>query len=224
MADNKPVEELFDLVKDPMELNNLAMDPDYLGTLHKMRNAHLSWSTRVGDTGLIPEPILRDWEQVHQQPIYSIWRNNNIPVDEIQETALSNDVMLFTNNLLHTNEVVRYWAATGIGNYSINANPQLRSRLIALLEDEYPSVQIAAARALCKLGYEETGLPTLTLSLQSSDEWVRLNAALVLDEIGEKSRPAQDKLKEVMTDENKYVVRVVNHTLNELNGTHNIVK
>jgi len=224
MADNKPVEELFDLVNDPMELNNLAMDPDYLGTLHKMRNAHLSWSTRVGDTGLIPEPILRDWEQVHQQPIYSIWRNNNIPVDEIQETALSNDVMLFTNNLLHTNEVVRYWAATGIGNYSINANPQLRSLLITLLEDEYPSVQIAAARALSKLGYEETGLPTLTLSLQSSDEWVRLNAALVLDEIGEKSRPAQDKLKEVMTDENKYVVRVVNHTLNELNGTHNIVK
>ncbi|WP_339921905.1 sulfatase-like hydrolase/transferase [uncultured Cyclobacterium sp.] len=224
MAENKPVEELFDLRNDPMELNNLAMDSEYAETLEKMRNAHLSWSSRVGDTGLIPEPILRVWEEVHQQPIYSIWRNNNIPVEEIQETALSNSVALFTNNLSHDNEVVRYWASTGIGTYSDIADPELRSLLISLLADEYPSVQIAAARALCKLGYEEIGLPTLTISLQNDDEWVRLNAALVLDEIGEKSRPVKEKLKEVMTDDNKYVVRVVNHTLNELNGGNNIVE
>ena len=92
------------------------------------------------------------------------------------------------------------------------------------MEDEFPSVQIAAARGLCKLGYEEIGLPTLTQSLKSSDEWVRLNAALVLDEIGEKSKTIQDKLQEVMKDNNKYVVRVVNHTLNELNGRNNIVE
>tara|TARA_R110002049_G_scaffold4383_8_gene30643 strand:- start:797 stop:2683 length:1887 start_codon:yes stop_codon:yes gene_type:complete len=224
MAENKPVEELFDLINDPLELNNLAQDPEYSKKLKEMRKAHLAWSTRVGDTGLIPEPILRDWEESNGKPIFSIWRDNSIPVDEIQKTALSNDVELFTNNLTHNNEVVRYWAATGIGNYSVKGNPQLHSQLTALLEDEFPSVQIAAARGLCKLGYEEIGLPTLTQSLKSSDEWVRLNAALVLDEIGEKSRTIQDKLQEVMKDNNKYVVRVVNHTLNELNGRNNIVE
>ena len=67
-------------------------------------------------------------------------------------------------------------------------------------------------------------LKTITDDLKNQDEWVRLYAALVLDELGESSRPAMKELNGVMDDENKYVVRVANHALNHLQGTNNVVR
>ena len=93
-----------------------------------------------------------------------------------------------------------------------------------LLKDPVPVVRLVAARAICKMGDPDVGLPTLTAELQHEDNWVRLYAALVLDEMGETSRPAIKDLQSVMDDENKYVVRVANHALNYLLGTQNAVK
>ena len=61
-ADRKPDEELFDLLNDPWELNNLALDPRYNDKLIEMRSAHARWSDNTKDAGLIPETILRSWE------------------------------------------------------------------------------------------------------------------------------------------------------------------
>ena len=85
-------------------------------------------------------------------------------------------------------------------------------------------VSLAAARAICKMRGPEGTLETVTGELKNQDEWVRLYAALVLDELGETSRPAILDLKGVMDDENKYVVRVANHALNQLQGTSNVVR
>ena len=83
---------------------------------------------------------------------------------------------------------------------------------------------MAAARALCILNQESEGLNTLALQLKSTNEWTRLSSALVLDEIDEKARPLIPDLKSVMTDQNKYVVRVANRALNQMQGTNNVVK
>lgn len=224
MADKKPVEELFDLEKDPEELNNIADDPKYSAVLERMRQAHKNWSVRVADAGLIPEPIIREWEKKLNKPIYNILRENEIPVDKIQEVALASDIDLFLENLDHENEVVRYWAATGIGNYAQNGSDAIFNQLKPLLEDEYKLVQIAAARAYCLLDKEDKGLKTLSSGLKSENEWTRLNAALVLDEIDEKARPAIADLQSVMNDKNKYVVRVANRALNQMLGTNNVVR
>ncbi len=45
-----------------------------------------------------------------------------------------------------------------------------------------------------------------------------------MDELGETSRRAISDLNGVMDDENKYVVRVANHALNQLQGTSNVVR
>ena len=224
MALQKPVEELFDLEKDPKELSDLASDPAYKEILERMRTQHAKWSSRVKDAGLIPEPILRSWETKYKKPIYNILRENEIPVDVIQKVALSSNVDLFVDHLGHENEAVRYWAAIGIGNYPQKERNDLISLLKVKLEDEVALVRIATARALSILGKEELGLPILTKELKNENEWTRLNAALVLDEIGEMSRPAVSALQSVMEDENKYVVRVVNHALNVMLGTENEVK
>jgi hypothetical protein len=52
----KPVEELYDTLDDPHEVNNLADNPKYQKVLQRMRKAHEKWMSQTGDIGLIPEP------------------------------------------------------------------------------------------------------------------------------------------------------------------------
>ena len=56
----KPIEELYDTVKDPWELNNLAESPQYAQRLARMRLATENWQQEIGDTGLVPEAILME--------------------------------------------------------------------------------------------------------------------------------------------------------------------
>lgn len=55
----RPAEELYDLTKDPLQLNNLAQDEAYSATLKKMRNVMQEWRKQTGDN--TPENITKDW-------------------------------------------------------------------------------------------------------------------------------------------------------------------
>jgi len=52
----KPVEELYDTLNDPHEVNNLAADAKYKDVLERMRQVHQEWMRETSDLGLIPEP------------------------------------------------------------------------------------------------------------------------------------------------------------------------
>ncbi len=54
----KPFEELYDTESDPHETRNLAALPEHQERLARMRTALEAWQVEVGDTSLIPEPIL----------------------------------------------------------------------------------------------------------------------------------------------------------------------
>jgi uncharacterized sulfatase len=225
MQPGKPVEELFDISRDPYELNNLADDNRFEEVLKRMREAHKEWSAGIYDSGLIPETILRRWEGQYSLPIYNILRTMDLPMTDIQDVALTEEPEILEHGLKHPNEAVRFWAAYNLGNEKNNADYQKAlPHLGELLQDPVPVVRLAAARAVCKMSDPDRTLQTITDELKNQDEWVRLYAALVLDELGEISRPAIDQLKGVMDDENKYVVRVANHALNQLQGTSNAVR
>ena len=51
----KPVEELYDLAKDPHEINNLASNSQHVSTIKKLREVMFNWQSSIGDVGLIPE-------------------------------------------------------------------------------------------------------------------------------------------------------------------------
>jgi N-sulfoglucosamine sulfohydrolase len=55
MAPRKPIEELYDVKKDPYEINNLADSPQYGLTLEKMRAILQRWIEETGDMGRFPE-------------------------------------------------------------------------------------------------------------------------------------------------------------------------
>ncbi len=56
MAPWKPDEELYDIQKDPYEINNLVNSSKHQRTLKKMRRILDKWIKDTGDKGRIPEP------------------------------------------------------------------------------------------------------------------------------------------------------------------------
>ncbi|MCM2680130.1 sulfatase family protein [Echinimonas agarilytica] len=54
-APTKAPEELYDVVKDPYEINNLASDPAYAATLADMQTRLSTWQAQTGDKGSEPQ-------------------------------------------------------------------------------------------------------------------------------------------------------------------------
>ncbi len=229
MADSKPAEELYDTTVDPHELNNLAENPLYRETLIRMRSAHLDWVSETRDVGLIPEPeiIVREKELESR---YAILRQEGAKslVADLRQVAnlglAGTDALDDLNRALASPDAaIRYWALVGLGNLSEKAAASADA-VARHLDDPSAIVRIAAARALARMDLPGPALVVLQEELASSEEWVRLNAAIVLDEMDEQARPAIMALKEAAKDrQNKYVVRVANRALNELLGTNTIV-
>ncbi|MFK7847913.1 MAG: sulfatase-like hydrolase/transferase [Rhodothermales bacterium] len=223
VAPEKPAEALYDLQADPYELTNLVTDPKHAATRTVLRNALATWTDNIKDTGLIPETVLRQWETEADASIYDVMRSDDVNVKLIRETAVGDKSVTDLLRLIgHENAAVRYWAAVGLGNRAEEV--QQGDEIKTALQDPVPAVRIAAARAVALLDKAISGdvslaLPVLTNALQHTDEWVRLYAAQVIDEMDEEGRAAVPDLRDALSDQNKYVVRVVNRALNELEKT-----
>ncbi|MFI3305577.1 MAG: sulfatase [Rikenellaceae bacterium] len=55
LSDERPAEELYDIVNDPHEIHNLASDPAYAEVLTKMRGRLEGWIEETDDQGEYPE-------------------------------------------------------------------------------------------------------------------------------------------------------------------------
>lgn len=227
---NKPVEELYDTWNDPHEINNIADDPKYVATLKTLRQAHLDWVKRTRDTGLIAEPILveREKQMGHR---YGVLRqiedptfNNRLADIAVKASEGPGALPALMKGLQDPDAAIRYWGAIGVGNLG-KPDRKVENAMRSVLEDESSVVRIAAARALCRLGSPEKALPLLVQELEDGEQWERLHAAIVLDEIDEMARPVAARMHEALAPREdlyangKYVVRVINRALNQLEGT-----
>jgi uncharacterized sulfatase len=228
---NKPVEELYDVSLDPHELVNLATSPDHQTILERLRAAHIRWVTETKDLGLIAEPILITRQEIVGNQ-YDILRGSEDPTlyQRVAKTALlassgSAAIPLLTQALSDIDAAVRYWGAIGLGNHAQDAS-RAAEQLTKIMQTDPSSVcRTAAARALCRLGQPTAALPVLTKELKQGSQWERLHAAIVLDEIEDQARPVIPQMHAALkprTDlyaNGKYVIRVLNRALNQLEGT-----
>ncbi len=227
---SKPVEELYDTWSDPHEISNIADDPKHAKTLKKLRQAHLDWVKRTRDTGLIAEPILveREKEIGHR---YGVLRqssdstfNNRLADIAVKASDGPNALPDLMTGLMDPDAAIRYWGAVGVGNIGTEAR-KAESAIRMALGDESSVVRTAAARALCRLGQPKDALPVLVKELNDGEQWERLHAAIVLDEIDDMARPVIGSMhkalkpREDLYANGKYVVRVINRALNQLEGT-----
>jgi len=222
----KPKESLFDLHTDPLELNDLSNDPNQMNQLKRLREVHDQWMIKTKDVGLIPEPIMRNWEEKSGQPIYDWIRKQGDFYEILIQMSSSEDEDFLYKGLNHPNEAVRYWAGQGLYNLDQEISDFTVERLYKKLNDSIINVGISAARALLKNQHSSKQIiNTLVSGLESDNEWTRLQTALVLDDFIEVMKTLEDKAQELIkTDYNKYVVRVLNHGLNQLRGMDNEVR
>lgn len=226
----KPVEELYDTWADVHEIKNIAENPKYAATLKRLRQAHLDWVKRTRDTGLIAEPILveREKEIGHRYGVLRQVSDStfNDRLADIAVKASEGPTALpdLVKGLADSDAAIRYWGAVGIGNIG-KAAEGASDAMETALKDESSVVRTAAARALCRLGHPKNALPVLVMELEEGEQWERLHAAIVLDEIDAMARPVISEMhaalepREDLYAKGKYVVRVLNRALNQLEGT-----
>ena len=234
LVPNKPVEELYDCLADPHEMQNLADSPQHQQVLTRMRRAHLQWVIETRDLGLIPEAMLREraatagseWEVLQGE-------TGRRTIEKIRDAAAlslatSSAIEPLRKATIDPEPAVRYWAAVGLGNLGMAAQ-SAQPALQKLLQDNSANVRVAAARALCRMNQPHDALPVLVKVLDHGQQWARVHAAVVLDELNEQARPVIDDMKrnkayrDGFVARGKYTVRVLNRALNELEGTNHTV-
>ncbi len=188
-------EELYDLEKDPHEMNNLAGDPEYRDVKQRMRSALYSKMKEYWDMGLIPEPALEE-QGLKEGSKYFILKNDTARISkiiDIIEKGENNNTGALKKALESPLTSVRYWSATRLG---VNGTKEAIPNLKAHLEDPSASVRIAAGLALCRLGDNDTGLKTLEKELDNSNLIAEMYALRALEKVGDKAMPLKERIRE----------------------------
>ena len=184
-APQRPAEELYDVQKDPHQINNLVSDPAFRDTLLHLRAAVKAWIISINDTGFLPESYM------HQTPdgqsIYEAAQNKNfLPIESlmsVMEITEPSDKQLdaLLALLVDPHDMIRYWAALGLLSYAKTQLAPHFSYLQAQLQDVNPMVKLVIAEVLCKAGKAKAAYPTLIRGLETTNHMDLLYAARVVE-------------------------------------------
>ncbi|WP_225198937.1 sulfatase [Gluconobacter oxydans] len=109
----KPGEELYDIEADPHQISNLVDDPAHLGALRDLRGVLDAQMIAIHDNAFIAEGLPQQGYQESRQPgAYPLPALMALGAKVIQRRA--ENLPAFRTYLQDKNEVLRYWAATGI--------------------------------------------------------------------------------------------------------------
>jgi arylsulfatase A-like enzyme len=223
----KPAEELYDCQNDPDNIHNLAADPAHRATLEKMRAALEKHVIATNDNGFLPEgSALEGYDASRVPGAYPVGRV--LALANLAAERNPENLPKLIEALEDPSEPIRWWAAQGCAMLREKAapvEPLLRKRLA----DPSAAVQIAAAEALVRLGRGDVALPVLGRWIrQAGNPAAILQAANVLDQLGEAARPLLPEMKSALVDAKKmagaggtgekYPVRLLTSIIDELEG------
>jgi len=181
----RPVEELYDIVNDPFEINNLAFNPKYDSILIDLRSHLYEWMDETNDPGLIPEPILEKLGKEYghkstalQQMKYADINDRLISIIEAGESQ-NNAVLLEAIYSQHPSE--RYWAVTWLG---VNKVENALDKIEELTRDNDPSVRIAANLSLYKIDPQYDPIPALSKEVSHKNLIVGMYAMSAIEQTG----------------------------------------
>jgi arylsulfatase A-like enzyme len=202
-APNRPIEELYDVDKDPHQLHNLATKAELKQTLDELRNTLQQEILKNADTGFAPEPELFRLSK-GSTPFEFARNQNRYPLKKILEV---NDLILqpetaaseIIRYLDDSEGLIRYWAIIGLRTLNID-NDAVNKKLNALLKDEFATVQIEAAKLLVERG-DEKAASIIAGHMLAEDEILVLFACRSFQQVANKvnripanARKAYEKL------------------------------
>jgi arylsulfatase A-like enzyme len=157
-------EELYDVLKDPYCVNNLALNPSFAGQADEYRQIIINHMIKTHDTGVLPEALMMQLSEGSTPYAYS--RGLGKEYEHILRSALAaaegrrENLDLILEMLKDTHPAVRYWGATGCVILREGAM-EMKELLTGLLDDPYVTVRIAACEALYKLGEQRIAINVL---------------------------------------------------------------
>jgi hypothetical protein len=174
-------EFLFDLSADPWELNNLAGNKKYQKKLQYFRTKLDSNIIAERDVLLLPE---YETEIIQNAiPLYQFRQDDQLfPIKEIHAAASlsgfrNKGTCIKQLDLLRSkNNIVRYWAMTGLLAQPHDYLKAYRSRIAAAMNDAYAPVAITASAIMYEMEQHVLAKEKITAACLSDDANVSLMA------------------------------------------------
>ncbi len=177
----RPREELYDCIRDPLNLENLATSPKHEKILTKLRESLRREMIDSRDLGLVPELELQI-ESAGSTPMdVAAAGGFDFPrLLQAAELVGSDDFESIEAALMDGNPSVRYWAAVAC-TAATSLPGRLESRLRKMYGDSSAVVQIEAAGAMAKQTGEQAAYDQLLRIVKEDDETTVLHAARTLE-------------------------------------------
>lgn len=203
----KPVEEFYDSLADPENINNLLdgeLSADEEKALNRLRDQFHRTRLEIGDTGVIPESVMRQFVEDEDAPIRDIVQGNTHHSPNLERAWAAADVVGSKNRkkllelLASPHPEERFWAIIGM-RVDFGDDDELQARARDHLEDLAPDVRIEAASWLASNSGElrEAALEKLRADTLLSDWWTALRACRAIELLGEKARPLVPHMKDL---------------------------
>jgi uncharacterized sulfatase len=212
----KPSEELYDLNDDPDEVHNLVDSSEHKAVLQRMRRALREWQIEIRDVGLLPEGELHrrsagstPYQLGHDETRYDL--EAVLAAAHLATNGKSGEVAPLKKSLASSDSAVRYWAAIGLLCRGKPAVAAAQAELHKALDDDSPSVRIAAAESLARYGslsHRQPALDTLCrIAQQETNGYAALEAVNALEYVtvdliaqGADPQALVDRLKAIEPD------------------------
>lgn len=156
---------------------------------------------------------LEEWSSELKSPTPVVRRRAVLSIGAFGKSA----VPVLTQALTHDDDVVRYWAASELGDLGGDAKPAVES-LQKMLGEKSIGVRIAAAYALCRVGLIDEGLPTLLEGLKHKDRGVWNASADFLARIGPPAKDAVETLEAEGKRGDDHIADICNEALRRIRG------
>jgi N-sulfoglucosamine sulfohydrolase len=184
---SRPIEELYDCLRDPLNLANLCESAEHQEILSRMRAEHRDWILRSRDLGFLPET--EQWriaaETIPMQ--WAVTDRYRLPaIFNIATQVGTDDLRTFARGLSDDDPAIRYWGALGMTAAS-ELDESSVAALTASLTDPSAIVQIESATALAHHGHAGRALVILANLIKGDDTTTLLHAARAVELIGDEA-------------------------------------
>lgn len=214
----KPYEEFYDLEADPDQVDNRIDEARLAPLIDYFRSALTAHMLTVNDNGFIPEgAAVEGYDNSRRTGAYPLEH-----ILEVAQGAARGDAGLgrLLAWLKESDDVVRYWAATGLVILGERGRPAKNVLEGLATSDPSVYVQIVVSEALARLG-ETSGIERLgVLAGPERPMPVRLQALNALTEIGEPARAVMPVIRQASTDTQPYIRRAGTYMCLVLDGVY----